>query len=974
MRSGLTVRARLLGAFAIAALAPAVVGVVGFLSARSLAARAPAGAPGAQNAGILLAAGLVAFAATIALGWAVAHSVVRSLARLAIEMDAVRRGVERGELGVRADPAEVEEELRPALVGMNEIVEAFSGPIALTTDRLARLAEGETPSPVAESGAGQLLHLAQRLNELLRVSEQRAKDLAALAAAIAEGRLDRLGELAEPLRLAASCVERLARGEIPERMGRTFPGEPGALIRNLDACLGAIEAVATDVQGLGQAAVQGRLSVRADPARHQGRFRELVAGVNAALDAVVGPLSAATTCVERISRGEIPPHLPEPWSGELVRLREGLDTCIDAVNALVHDTDGLVQFALAGKLATRADASRHRGDFARIIQGVNQTLDAAVAPVIESARVLERLSARDLRARVMGRFLGDHARITDAVNDTSGALHDAISQVSTAVAQVSNAASRIASSSQSVASGASQQAVALEAIASSIETVSSITRQAADNAQLVSTLAETARTAAGRGTEAVAQLQGAMGRIRQSAEGTGQIIRDVSDIAFQTNLLALNAAVEAARAGEAGRGFAVVAEEVRSLALRAKQAATKTEDLIRQSMRETGEGEVAAGKVAETLQQIAQGVTKVTGAITEIAALSRDQTSRIGEVTAAVSEMEKITQLNAASAEESSSAASELSGQAEELAAMASSFRLQQRTFRIGFSNVSVANSWRVAMLAMLQAEAAKHPGVELVCTDAQDDPSRQVRDVEQLLADGIDLLLIAPATPDALNGVIEKAQGRGIPVIVFDRRCTTERYTATVGIDDVRNGELSAQRLVEALRQKFGAPRGDVVMIQAFLGTGPQIDREQGILSVLSKHPDIRIVARAPADYQRDKGAAVMQELLRAHPHIDAVMGQDGASMVGAYEAAERAGRAADMIWVGIDGYNGLLKLIKAGKVEGSVLFPAGLGAEALLAGLRLLNGEQVPKRNTLPNVRVTQANVDAYVDVSRPDDAWTY
>ncbi|HYD42115.1 MAG TPA: methyl-accepting chemotaxis protein [Anaeromyxobacter sp.] len=131
------------------------------------------------------------------------------------------------------------------------------------------------------------------------------------------------------------------------------------------------------------------------------------------------------------------------------------------------------------------------------------------------------------------------------------------------------------------------------------------------------------------------ELESTTGRVRQSAEGTGQIIRDVSDIAFQTNLLALNAAVEAARAGEAGRGFAVVAEEVRSLALRAKDAAARTE---------------AAGAQAEG----------------------------IGQVEKAIAEMDKVTQQNAASAEESSSAASELSGQSEELASMVASFQLDR--------------------------------------------------------------------------------------------------------------------------------------------------------------------------------------------------------------------------------------------------------------------------------------------------------
>src|SRR5439155_21835086 len=164
------------------------------------------------------------------------------------------------------------------------------------------------------------------------------------------------------------------------------------------------------------------------------------------------------------------------------------------------------------------------------------------------------------------------------------------------------------------------------------------------------------------------QMWGAMERIRASAEGTSQIIKDINEIAFQTNLLALNAAVEAARAGEAGRGFAVVAEEVRSLALRSKEAALKTEELIRQSVKEAEEGEVTSRHVGDKLAEIAQSVAKVTNIVREISASAKEQATGIDQVTKAVSEMDKVTQRNAANSEQSSSAAAELSSQSEELA------------------------------------------------------------------------------------------------------------------------------------------------------------------------------------------------------------------------------------------------------------------------------------------------------------------
>jgi methyl-accepting chemotaxis protein len=172
------------------------------------------------------------------------------------------------------------------------------------------------------------------------------------------------------------------------------------------------------------------------------------------------------------------------------------------------------------------------------------------------------------------------------------------------------------------------------------------------------------------------RMLAAMASIRTSTEGTSQIIKDINEIAFQTNLLALNAAVEAARAGEAGRGFAVVAEEVRSLALRSKQAAARTESLIRDSLRQANEGEGTSRHVAERLGAIVTAVEKTTAIVAEIAASSREQADGISGVMRAVSEMDKVTQQNAASAEQSSSAATELSGQSQELATLVDAFTL----------------------------------------------------------------------------------------------------------------------------------------------------------------------------------------------------------------------------------------------------------------------------------------------------------
>ncbi len=245
----------------------------------------------------------------------------------------------------------------------------------------------------------------------------------------------------------------------------------------------------------------------------------------------------------------------------------------------------------------------------------------------------------------------------------TGSIENIVNVLSDGAEQIASASTQIASASQSLAEGATEQAAGLEETSSSLEEMASMTRQNADNATQANTLSSDAKKAADEGAESMQRMSQAIDDIQKSSDETSKIIKVIDEIAFQTNLLALNAAVEAARAGEAGKGFAVVAEEVRNLAMRSAEAAKNTANLIEGSVKKAKHGVDISGQVRAALNNIVQGVGKTSDLLEEIAAASREQSQGIDQVNTAVAQMDKVTQQNAANAEESASASEELTVQ-----------------------------------------------------------------------------------------------------------------------------------------------------------------------------------------------------------------------------------------------------------------------------------------------------------------------
>jgi ribose transport system substrate-binding protein len=280
----------------------------------------------------------------------------------------------------------------------------------------------------------------------------------------------------------------------------------------------------------------------------------------------------------------------------------------------------------------------------------------------------------------------------------------------------------------------------------------------------------------------------------------------------------------------------------------------------------------------------------------------------------------------------------------------------------VAFSQANNAEPYRAAQNGLMTKLFAADPGIRLAISDAQQDNSRQVAQVETFIRQKPGLLIVAPNERAALTAVMGQAMEAGIPVICLERDILQPNYRTYIHSDNVAIGRLAGQFIVDQLRKKYGKPKGNVVAMRGLLGVEGEINRERGAKEILDRYPEIRIVADPVADWIQAKAKDRMTEVLRAQPHIDVVYGHNDPMAVGAYLAAQELGREREMIFVGVDGLGGPaggIRKVMDGVLAATFVYPLCVD-KAVEIGLRMLRepGFKPEKDYVIDSLMVTPEN----------------
>lgn len=470
-------------------------------------------------------------------------------------------------------------------------------------------------------------------------------------------------------------TQALAKGDLTQTITRDYPGTFGDVKASIVVMQTALQAFIASQAEMAKQHAAGWTTFKMQDRNFPGTYGTMANDINELVNAHIAEKSRIIEVIAEYSKGNFAEDM-DRLPGDKANITRAVDNVKATLLAVSSEIKQLVEAGAQGNFSQRSNADNFDFMFKDILSDLNKLFSTCDTSFGDIARVTQALAQGNLTQTITNEYPGTFGNVTASVNKTINNLQNLIIEIKHATDSIYAGSKEIAVGNEDLAHRAENQAANLEETASSLEEFSSTMKNNTSNAHQANQLANETQSMAESGRTVVSNAISAMQEINNSSNKIADIINVIDEITFQTNLLALNASVEASRAAEHGRGFAVVAKEVRNLAQRSAAAARESRALIQSSIQKIRVGTSYVNETGNSLSTIVQSVKEVSGIMNDISQASKEQSAGIDLINRSVSQLDEITQQNAALAEEAAAASKSMRDQAVRMNKLLSTFTL----------------------------------------------------------------------------------------------------------------------------------------------------------------------------------------------------------------------------------------------------------------------------------------------------------